>query len=316
MDKLKKFCRAVEFEVFLFGQKMTKGCDETFSSFFMSLHKTYSGKIMTTKMPMKCYLFNTFTDKKHQGNPTPVCLLDQTLSSEEMQQLANDFKAPVTAFVEPIGENLYHPIRYFTLSREIPACGHASLGAAFAMYDLNSKEQTTFETIEKILIRTKWDNGSVFMTYPRYKSIDADVPDELMKALGLSGIEASFYCRELQSLFIELKSENEVKQVSPDYQGLLNSSDTIKEVVIMSQSVTEHCDFVLRSFCPWIGIDEDPVTGSIHSVLGPYWQDRLQKNELIAYQASERAGKVFVRPHSHSVEIGGQAILIMTEEIA
>jgi PhzF family phenazine biosynthesis protein len=257
------------------------------------------------------YLLDTFTKEKFRGNPTPVCILDKVLSVQTMHSLAKEFNAPVTGFIEPKGENETYLIRYFTVTGEIPACGHATLGAAFVLLNQTSNNQITFETIEKIQLQTRQDKNVTFIEYPKFKRVGFEIPTELKNALGIRDSETDFFCEELQSLFIELKNENEVKQLSPDFKLLIESSDKIKEVVVMSKAENQNYDFVLRSFCPWIGIDEDPVTGSVHSVLGQFWQERLNKNKLIAFQASERGGQLFIKPLQNTIEIGGHSEIII-----
>ena len=128
----------------------------------------------------------------------------------------------------------------------------------------------------------------------------------MLQALGVSFVVSHFFCEELESLFIELQDEDEVKRIQPDFDQLKQSSDQIKEVVIMSKAINKEYDFTLRSCCPWIGIDEDPVTGSIHSILGHFWAKRLNKKTLTVHQASERNGHIIVKPLDTSVLIGGK----------
>jgi PhzF family phenazine biosynthesis protein len=257
------------------------------------------------------YLLDTFTNEIFRGNPTSVCILDKTLSVKTMHSLAKEFNAPVTAFVEPQSENEIYPIRYFTVTGEIPACGHATLGAAFVLHNQTVGTQITFETIEKIMLQTRKDNGVTFIEYPKFNKTDFVIPTMLMNALNIQDSQTNFFSEELQSLFIELKNETEVKQLSPDFKMLLESTDKIKEVVVMSKAENKNYDFVLRSFCPWIGIDEDPVTGSVHSVLGQFWQERLNKNVLVAFQASQRGGHIVVKQLQNTVEIGGHVEMII-----
>jgi PhzF family phenazine biosynthesis protein len=145
--------------------------------------------------------------------------------------------------------------------------------------------------------------------------VEFEIPTALENALGIKNSELHFFCEELQSLFIELKSEKEVRQLTPNFDLLKESSDQVKEVVVMSKAQNQNYDFVLRSFCPWIGIDEDPVTGSIHAVLGHFWKDRLGKNELIAFQPSERGGQLFIKPLQDTVEIGGYSEIIIEGQV-
>lgn len=266
-------------------------------------------------MAINYYLLDCFTNVKFKGNPTPVCLLETTLSAQMMLLLAQEFNAPVTAFVEPKSKNNAYPIRYFTSTGEIPACGHATLGASFILFNTTKSNQIIFETVEKIKLLTRQDKDLTFVEYPKFESVACTIPLAVETALGLKTSITHFFCNELESLFIELKSENEVRQLSPDFKLLRESSDNIKEVVIMSKAENQNYDFVLRSFCPWIGINEDPVTGSIHSVLGPYWQNRLNKTELTVFQASERSGLLFINVHQGTVEIGGHNRIIIEGQL-
>lgn len=261
------------------------------------------------------YLLDTFTKEKFKGNPTPVCLLEKPISTQTMHSLAIEFNSPVTAFVEPENENKIYPIRYFTVTGEIPACGHATLGCAFVLLTQTKRKQIVFETIEKIQLRTRQDNNLTFIEYPKFKRADFEIPTGLINALGIKDCVTQFFSEELQSLFIELKSENEVKQVMPDFKLLTKSTDKIKEVVVMSIAENKNYDFVLRSFCPWIGIDEDPVTGSVHSVLGHFWQERLSKDELIAFQSSDRGGQLFIKPLQDTVLIGGHSKIVIEGQL-
>jgi PhzF family phenazine biosynthesis protein len=266
-------------------------------------------------MAINYYLLDTFTKEKFKGNPTPVCILEEALSVGSMHSFAKEFNCPVTAFVEPKNEMNFFPIRYFTITGEIPACGHATLGAAFVLFNTTESNLVTFETVEKIQLQAKQDKGLTFIEYPKFKRAVFIIPQALEKALGLNKYDTHFFCDELSSLFIELKSEAEVRQLSPDFKLLTESSNKIKEVVVMSKAAGQNYDFVLRSFCPWIGIDEDPVTGSVHSVLGPFWQQRLNKNELIALQVSERGGQLFINPFQEKVEIGGYSAIIIEGQL-
>ncbi|NAS10531.1 PhzF family phenazine biosynthesis protein [Poritiphilus flavus] len=257
------------------------------------------------------YLLDTFARVPFKGNPTPVCLLTDELSTQTMFMLAEEFNAPVTAFVATASDELFK-IRYFTGTGEIPACGHATLGAAHILLNQNPDfERIVFVTIEGVKIIANKERDLVYLVYPVYERKDYEIPGELLEALGVEQIASHFYCDELESLFIELKDDSAVRSIRPDFEKLRKSSDEVKEVVIMSESKSDDADFILRSFCPWIGIDEDPVTGSIHSVLGPYWKERTGKTELIAFQASKRSGEIFIQVTDNSVKIGGPSKILV-----
>ncbi|MEM8965372.1 MAG: PhzF family phenazine biosynthesis protein [Bacteroidota bacterium] len=259
----------------------------------------------------KFYLLDTFCKEPFQGNPTPICILDTNLSAQKMARLAREFNAPVTAFIEPETIEEYYKIRYFTIEGEIPACGHATLGAGSLLLRESTQKDIEFVTIEGVRIKASRYNNMIYLEYPIYGRKDYPIPQELLNALAIKRPKTHFYCHELKSLFIELKNPNLVQQISPDFERLRKSSNELKEVVVMSESELSNYDFVLRSFCPWIGINEDPVTGSIHSVLGPYWKEKTGKADLIAYQASSRSGEIFVKILQNSVKIGGDSKILI-----
>jgi PhzF family phenazine biosynthesis protein len=255
------------------------------------------------------YLLDTFTREKFKGNPTPVCILLEKLSTQIMHSFAKEFGAPVTAFIEQRQKDGAWPIRYFTVTGEIPACGHATLGAAFVMLSQSQESEVELNTIENVRLQGKQVDDVTFIEYPKFGMTDFNSDALMIKALGIKNYKSCFFCNELQTVFFELESDGELKQISPDFRSLVESSDQVKEVVVMCKSADENYDFIVRSFCPWIGIDEDPVTGSIHSVLGHFWQERTGKTELVAFQASERSGELFIKPLKNSVAIGGHAVI-------
>ena len=261
------------------------------------------------------YLLDTFADAPFQGSPTPVCILSELLDAPTMHQLAQELNAPVTAFVEPSDVEDYFMIRYFTTEGEIPACGHAT-GASFVLLTQETSfKKIKFVTIENTKLKAQIIDDLVYIEYPRFPNTIIDLPPLLLKALGIATPSVYFYSPALQSLFIVLNNPSEVNSIQPDFELLKQSTDEIKEVVVMSKSTDKAFDFVLRSFCPWIGIDEDPVTGSIHSVLGPYWQAQTNKNDFAVYQASKRGGKVFVKTFDDHVSLGGHSKILVAGKL-
>ncbi len=233
-----------------------------------------------------------------------------------MLAIARELNFPVTAFIEKnTAAKPIYPIKYYTATTEIQACGHATLVSAKVIFELDSKVATTFTTIEGLAIGVRLENDIVVMSCPVYLMETAVVTKELMDSIGLGDYKSSGYCKELQTLFLELESPSVLKSFRPDFIKLVSSSDTIKEVVITFVSDIAGYDYLLRSFCPWIGIDEDPVTGSVHSVLGGFWKSRLNKTSLKAFQCSERGGKLFVTALDDKVELGGKTITILKGEI-
>lgn len=231
---------------------------------------------------MQFFLIDTFTSKQFSGNPTAVCIQDRPLDYNILLSVARELNLPVTAFLETTtGEPEICSIRYFTVTREIPACGHATLAAAATIADLHpGSKEIVFRTIEGFVIKAIAGDGLVTLVYPEYELKDDSVSPQLLECLGIKGYKTAGFCSELETLFIELDSPALLRSVQPDFQKMLGSSNSMKEVVITSVSDDRQYDFLLRSFCPWIGIDEDPVTGSVHSVLAGFWAHKLKKRQI------------------------------------
>jgi PhzF family phenazine biosynthesis protein len=259
---------------------------------------------------MQTFFIDTFTGCNCTGNPTVVCLVEESLKRKQYVDLARQFNVPVTAFVDVANKNDFFSIRYFTTIKEITACGHATLAAAKVLLNLFQKEGVNFITAEDVIITARQDIETIFMKYPAFEMSPFSVSTELLESLQLTEIAAAGFCAELETLFIELKSSAELRSVQPNYQKLVNSSHTIKEVVVTSVANNQPFDYELRSFCPWIGINEDPVTGSVHSVLAGYWAKRFNKAKLKAYQASTEGGEITVEATDAHVWIGGTAMIV------
>ncbi|MBC7936138.1 MAG: PhzF family phenazine biosynthesis protein [Rhizobacter sp.] len=255
------------------------------------------------------FYIDTFTSTKFTGNPTAICLVKNKMADETMLSIAHEFNLPVTGFIQK--ETSHYSTRYFTPLTEIPACGHATLAAAAVVFGEEGTSIVQFKTGTQLLIKAGLSGDTVTMSYPRY-SLQSCVPsEEILKSLGLIAYRSAGLCRQLETLFIELDDPALLRKLTPDYEALTKGDDFIKEVVITSFSDDAKYDFLLRSFCPWIGIDEDPVTGSVHSALTPFWSEKLNKTTMTAFQASARGGEVFVKTLEHHVELGGKCVIIL-----
>ncbi|QNA44141.1 PhzF family phenazine biosynthesis protein [Lacibacter sediminis] len=264
---------------------------------------------------MQTFFIDTFTGTNCKGNPTVVCLVEEPCENEQCLKLAKQFNVPVTAFVDIVTrQSVLFSIRYFTAAKQIPACGHATLAAAKVLFDLLGKDDISFITVEQIKINARQQEEAILMKYPAYSLSPVNVSTQLLESLQVKEIATASFCAELETLFIELGSAAELRSVKPLYQQLMNSSDTIKEVVLTSVSDDDRFDYMLRSFCPWIGIDEDPVTGSVHSVLAGYWSKRFNKTKLYACQASVEGGEIIVEAGDGFVWIGGRTSLSHAEQ--
>jgi predicted PhzF superfamily epimerase YddE/YHI9 len=260
-------------------------------------------------MSYRYFVIDTFTSKPFSGNPTGVCCIDSYSTAAAMQSIASELSFPVTAFINQLEGNTYS-IRYFTPVTEIPACGHATLAASQVVYTLNGYTGIRFHTIQDTIIATSVVKDKVFMRYPKYSLADYTVDPVISESLGSPEFHMIGYCRELESIFLETDSTT-LYDLKPNFRRMEIYPHGVKEVVITCTSSDSRYDYLLRSFCPWIGIDEDPVTGSVQSVLAQYWGKRSNKKQLHAYQASARGGEIEVRLLDNHVEIAGQCKLIL-----
>ncbi|HEX2535875.1 MAG TPA: PhzF family phenazine biosynthesis isomerase [Chitinophagaceae bacterium] len=258
---------------------------------------------------MNRYRINTFSDQPGGGNPTAVYWADACWTEAAYRECARSEAVPVTAFLLPEeGPTPAFTIRYFTALTEIPACGHATLAAVAALREATGARSAWFRTLPGTVIQTKEEDGWITLEYPRFALRPEPATPSLLHSLGLESVPFSGFCPELETLFLLVDSPARLRGVRPDFRALEQSSDRIKEVVLTSPSDNPEFHFLLRSFCPWIGIDEDPVTGSVHSALAPFWQERLNVAPLLAWQASERGGTVRVQAFPDRVELSGRWI--------
>lgn len=267
-------------------------------------------------MKFNLFFVDTFTNTPFKGNPSSVCYIDSFPPPDTMQAIAAELNLPVTSFISKIaGRPGHYAIRYFTTLTEIPACGHGTLGSSKIALMNEQSGTVSFHTIEgrEISATSKQDN--IMMSYPRFEWKETKPGQETLNSLGISSYLSAAISPELETLFIELENGEQIRKIQPDYARMIKSSNSIVEVVVTAASDNEKYDYLLRSFCPWIGIDEDPVTGSVHSVLGTYWQGKLKKNVLKAYQASQRGGEVLINASENNIEIGGKTVVIMQGEM-
>ena len=260
-------------------------------------------------MQIDTYIIDSFAATPFKGNPTSVCYTQSAIRERDMLAIANELNQPVTAFIQQIKPGEYS-IRYFTPITEIPACGHGTLGAARTASLESGLTNVVFHTKESVVLQATINDDLVMMTYPKYELQPFKVTKAILKSLQLDAFKTAGYCRELECLFIETDASR-LRSIKPDYRKMIQSTNAIVEIVITSADDTNGYDYLLRSFCPWIGIDEDPVTGSVHTVLSGYWQQRLNKSELRAYQASARGGEVIVNAFDDKTEIGGKTAVVL-----
>lgn len=255
---------------------------------------------------MTIYQVDSFTDKPFTGNPAGVCILDKAADESWMQNVAMEMNLAETAFLFPIKDG--YNLRWFTPAVEVDLCGHATLASAHILYQLGMlkpDQQARFQSKSGLLIAKKQGEW-IELDFPSTPAVQLSPPDGLLQALG---VDSLWVGQSKFDFLVEVASESEVRSVEPDFGALKKLGG--RGVIVTSQSSTPGFDFTSRFFAPSAGIDEDPVTGSAHCTLAPYWEPKLGKSEMVGYQASKRGGVVRVRRVGDRVMLGGQAVTVM-----
>ncbi|RYY12417.1 MAG: PhzF family phenazine biosynthesis protein [Chitinophagaceae bacterium] len=258
-------------------------------------------------MTFDIYQVDAFTNKLYGGNPAAVVPLKTWLPEETMQLLAMENNLSETVFFVPSdnSEVADYDIRWFTPDVEINLCGHATLGSAYILFNkLNHKSETIrFNSKSGVLIISQVD-GKIKMDFPSWKPTPmTEIPPLLLKALGVTKIKGLYRYRDL---LVELDEEAAVKNCDPDFN--LMKKLGIKVIIT---APGQSCDFVSRFFASEAGINEDPVTGSAHSQLIPFWSERLNKTSLHALQLSKRGGELWCEDLGSRVTIAGHCVFYM-----
>ncbi len=252
---------------------------------------------------------DAFTPTPFQGNPAAICLTDGPVDETWMKHLAREMNLSETAFLYPVGEQF--SLRWLTPAIEVDLCGHATLAAAHTLWEsgrLDPNQAALFRTRSGLLTATRGSDGWITLDFPAQpakSSLESSVIEMLDQALGANAISAS---SNGVDLLVELESETVLRQLAPDFTALKRLGG--RGVIVTARSDSGF-DFVSRFFAPAAGIDEDPVTGSAHCFLGPFWAEKLGRNELLAYQASERGGVVRVSVKGNRVQLAGQAVTVL-----
>ncbi|MEJ7675666.1 MAG: PhzF family phenazine biosynthesis protein [Chitinophagaceae bacterium] len=274
---------------------------------------------------MTLYQIDAFTDTLFKGNPAAVIPLDYWIDDALMQNIAMENNLAETAFICPYfaaskvsptggdiegaGASADFDIRWFTPVSEIDLCGHATLASAYVLFNIMNfhKEEITLSCKSGIL-KVKKEGETIWMDFPSWKPERFnDYPPELQQALGGSEIVGVYKHRDL---LVELMNEESVRKCNPDF-ALINK--TGYKVIITAPG--KDVDFVSRFFAPTVGVNEDPVTGSAHSQLIPFWSDKLGKQKLSAHQLSQRGGVLMCEQDGDRVNMGGSCVFYMKGEI-
>ncbi len=256
---------------------------------------------------MKYYAIDAFTEEHFHGNPAGVCIMEEWPSDEIMQKIAFENNLAETAFL--VKKNDHYDLRWFTPEVEIDLCGHATLGSAYVLMNYFDKDlkKIAFHTMSGVLTVTR-EEDYYTMNFPSRKPVPCALPDILEKALGTKVLE-TFIARDL---LVVLKDEDTLRELNPNFT-LLKQITNVFGFIVTTKG--RDCDFVSRFFAPNAGILEDPVTGSSHTTLIPFWSERLDKIKMTAKQLSKRGGTLYCKDIGDRVEISGKAVTHMIGEI-
>jgi PhzF family phenazine biosynthesis protein len=264
-------------------------------------------------MELPIFQVDSFTGEAFKGNPAGVCLLETAAPASWMQNVAAEMNLAETAFLVPRSEADTFDLRWFTPVAEVPLCGHATLASAHILYStrrVRPGATIRFHTLSGVLPARRVD-GKIELDFPAVPIEQAPLPVEVRDALGVRPIFAGRTpdgpTRNGNSL-VEVETEQEVREARPDFPQLRKAGGA---VILTARATSPGFDFVSRYFAPDVGIDEDPVTGSAHCALAPYWGAKLGRASLTGYQASQRGGSVRVTLKGDRVLLGGDAVTVL-----
>jgi len=268
-------------------------------------------------MSLPIFTVDAFTDRPFAGNPAAVCLLDHERDAAWMQTLAGEMNLSETAFLRQQGDAW--SLRWFTPKAEVALCGHATLASAHVLWESGRLAPGTpalFDTLSGRLSARRAEGeretGWIELDFPeRRESPHADLP-ELFAALGVKPV---YFGKNAYDYFVEVATASEVRELAPDFAAL--SKLPVRGVIVTAAADPgTDLDFVSRFFAPGVGVAEDPVTGSAHCCLAPYWGEKLGKGVMVGYQASPRGGTVKVRRQGARVILAGRAVTIVAGTLA
>jgi PhzF family phenazine biosynthesis protein len=259
-------------------------------------------------MEIDLYQIDSFTDTLFKGNPAAVCPLSGWLSDERMQQIASENNLSETAFF--VAESSGYSIRWFTPTTEVDLCGHATLAAAYVIFnELNNHEEVIrFETTNSGVLKVSRSDDKLIMDFPVDAPLQITLSDDLINCTDQLPLEAWQGKDDIMLIF---ERQSQIAQMMPN----LNQIAQLKARGLIATAPGNEVDFVSRFFGPQSGVNEDPVTGSAHTTLTPYWANVLQKTEMMAQQLSKRSGTIQCQLSEDRVLLSGQAQLYMKGQI-
>ncbi len=275
-------------------------------------------------MTLPLFTVDAFTTEAFRGNPAAVVLLERPATPVFMQAVAAEMNLAETAFVVLHGGGgERHALRWFTPTTEVPLCGHATLASAGVLFTTGrAKSKVAFDTASGVLEIEDTRGGELSMSFPAYRT--AAVREHsfvgLVEALGLRADdvrEVRLGLTTMRKLLVEVNHRSIVERISPRFSAMLQAEnpDGVKGVIVAARDLGGREDFVSRFFAPWVGIDEDPVTGSAHCVLAPYFADELGKTRMRARQLSRRGGELGVETKGDRVILSGAYVVVARGEL-
>ncbi|MBA2288274.1 MAG: PhzF family phenazine biosynthesis protein [Ktedonobacteraceae bacterium] len=267
-------------------------------------------------MGQKITQVDSFTNTAFAGNPAGVCILEAPRDERWMQNVAREMNLAETAFLLRQADGF--DLRWFTPVVEVDLCGHATLASAHVLWEedhLPAGEQARFHTRSGLLTAERQGEW-ITMNFPATLPEQADPPSGLVETLGLDPRSIQYTGKSRFDYLVEVDSEETVRAIQPNFTRL--ATIEARGVIVTARAVTQgeqEYDFVSRFFAPLVGVNEDPVTGSAHCCLSPFWSQKLGRNELVGYQASTRGGIVRVRLAGDRVYLSGQAVTVLRGEL-
>lgn len=259
-------------------------------------------------MDLEITQVDAFTARPFTGNPAAVCLLGEPPPPDwRLQDIAREMNLSETAFLMRQEDGF--DLRWFTPAVEVDLCGHATLASAHVLWEqghLKEGDEARFHTRSGLLTARRDDHDWIELDFPAISSNPVDPPEGLARALG---IEPVAVFRGTTDLLVLVEDEKVVRTMHPNF-GALGMIDA-RGVIVTSEAIADRFDFVSRFFAPRAGVNEDPVTGSAHCMLAPFWAERLDMEKMIGYQVSDRGGMVRVQVQGDRVLLGGQAVTVM-----
>ena len=262
---------------------------------------------------LRVYQVDAFTDVPFRGNPAAVCVLDQAVPDQWMQDVAAEMNLSETAFV--LKATGGYSLRWFTPRKEVSLCGHATLATAHILWSEGLENGSIrFQTASGTLA-AEADNGFIVLDFPARMVQRCQPIDQIHAALGVAHAQftGQYITPRGVTYFAELDSEASVRHLQPDFKSL--AAAPARATIVTSRSSSDEYDFVSRYFAPAIGIDEDPVTGSAHCCLAPYWSAAMGKARLTGLQVSQRGGVVVCRHQNDRVFLEGKAVTVLKADL-